>query len=67
MKIMYIGVDNMFQSQDERMTDYNDIMTHGIGMVLYLEKNNVSEEYAPVNKGDICNDIFDGMVSKYNP
>ena len=51
MKIMYIGVDNMFQSQDERRADYNDIMTHGIGIVLYLEKNNVSEEYAPVNKG----------------
>ena len=66
MKIIYIGVDNMFQSQDERRADYNDIMTHGIGMILYLKKNHVSELYAPVNKGGICNDIFDGMVSKYN-
>ena len=67
MKIMYICVDNMFQSQDERRADYNDIMTHGISMILYLKKSQSTEEYTSVNKGDICNDIFDEMVSKYSP
>ena len=38
MENMYIGIDNMFQSQDEHSANYNGIMTQDISIVLYLRK-----------------------------
>ena len=50
MENMYIGIDNMFQSQDEHSANYNSIMTQGISIVLYLRKGHWTKEYASVSK-----------------
>ena len=50
MENMYIGIDNMFQSQDEHSANYNGIMTQDISIVLYLRKGNWTKEYASVSK-----------------
>ena len=34
--------------------------------IIHINKS-PDRKYEPVNKGDICNDIFNEIVSKYNP